>query len=121
VAFLDAIESEIAGAREHALRLGAAVVYDAAGASARDALREVVDSPVYAVGARSYAVLLPGRGRAEALGVLAKVEARCGARGTAVELERGETAVELAVRLLRGLSPKRPAPREGQAPNGASP
>ena len=38
------------------------------------------------------AAVLPGLGRAEALGVLAKLEASCGVRGVAVELGGDETA-----------------------------
>ena len=117
VAFLDALETEVARARGDELRLSAAIIRAVAGETRalEAALLELVAGPVYAVRSASYAIVLPGLGRAEALGVLAKVEARCGARGFAVELEPGERAVELAARLLASRS------LPGSVPAGAWP
>jgi hypothetical protein len=95
---------DVAGAQSQGERLAAAVVRaedgDAA-ALARDA-RSVADVPVYAVGPRAVALVLRGLGRADALGVLARIETRRPSSGRAVELEPGEDAVELAARLLGG-------------------
>ena len=102
-AFVDALGSEIERTAERGTRLAAAVVCDAEAASVdtlADIVREAAKAPVYLVGPRAVAVALPGTGRAEALGILARVEASCGARGSAVELEAGETATQLAVRVL---------------------
>lgn len=103
VAFVDALAAEVERSASRGTRLAAALVR-AGDAPEPETLAEIVreaaKAPVYLVGPRSVAVALPGTGRAEALGVLARVEARCGARGSAVELERGESALRLAVRLL---------------------
>lgn len=83
-------------------RLAAAVVrseHGDAATLAHDA-RSVAGVPVYTVGPRAVALVLPGLGRADALGVLARIETRCPSSGRAVELESGEDAVELAARLL---------------------
>ncbi len=92
------------------MRVAVTLVHDPASSHAdvRAALEELC-GVVYAVRPRAYAAVLPGLGRAEALGVLAKVEARCGARGIAIEAAHGETAVELFVRLVAGGRPPREA------------
>jgi hypothetical protein len=95
---------DVAGAHSHGDRLAAAVVRSTDGDAAslaRDA-RSVAGVPVYTVGPRAVALVLPGLGRADALGVLARIETRCPSSGRAVELESGEDAVELAARLLGG-------------------
>ena len=109
VAFLDALEAEVTRAAAVDERLAVAVVHDSASCSgerAPDVLHELGAREVYAVGSGTHAIVLPGAGRAEAFGVLAKVEARCGARGTAVERAEGETALELYVRVLSGGRPR---------------
>lgn len=99
---LQELALDVAGALSQGDRLAAAVVRcedgDAA-TLARDA-RSVAGVPVYTVGPRAVALVLPGLGRADALGVLARIETRCPSSGRAVELESGEDAVELAARLL---------------------
>lgn len=98
---------DVAGAHSHGDRLAVAVVRSEDGDAAtlaRDA-RSVADVPVYTVGPRAVALVLPGLGRADALGVLARIETRCASSGRAVELESGEDAVELAARLLGGQAP----------------
>ena len=65
-------------------------------------VHEVAHAEAYAVGPRSVALVLPGLGRADALGVLARIEAQCASSGRAVELEPREDAVEFAARLLAG-------------------
>jgi hypothetical protein len=99
---LQELAADVAGARSQGERLAAAVVRseaDDAATLARGA-RSVADVPVYVVGPRGVALVLPGLGRADALGVLARIEAQCPSSGRAVELESGEAAVELAARLL---------------------
>ena len=104
---LQELALDVAGALSQGDRLAAAVVRcedgDAA-TLARDA-RSVADVPVYTVGPRAVALVLPGLGRADALGVLARIETRRPSSGRAVELESGEDAVELAARLLGGQAP----------------
>jgi hypothetical protein len=98
------LEVDVAGAHSQGDRLAAAIVRSEDGdaaALARDA-RSVADVPVYTVGPRAVALVLPGLGRADALGVLARIETRRPSSGRAVELESGEDAVELAARLLGG-------------------
>jgi len=105
---LQELALDVAGALSQGDRLAAAVVRcedgDAA-TLARDA-RSVAGVPVYTVGPRAVALVLPGLGRADALGVLARIETRCPSSGRAVELESGEDAVELAARLLGGQAPR---------------
>jgi hypothetical protein len=101
-ALVEALSERVAEARADGSRIAAAVVRsdaDDATALARS-VRAVVDAPVYAVGARSVALVLPGLGRAEALGLLARIEATCHTTGRAVELEQGEDGVELLARLM---------------------
>lgn len=109
---LQALALSVSDARLRGSRLAAAVVRardDDAPALAGRA-RSVTDVPVYAVGPRAIALVLPGLGRADALGVLAQIEARCPSSGKAVELAPGEDAAELAARLLGTTGP---APRVG--------
>jgi len=108
VAFLDALEVEVARAAEADDRLAVAVVRkpDAPTGQVPEVLRELGAGAVYAVGPGAYAVVLAGAGRAEALGLLAKVEARCGAGGAGVERAEGESALELYVRSLSGGRPR---------------
>jgi hypothetical protein len=99
---LQALAASISDARSRGSRLAAAVVRarddDAPTLAGR--ARAVTDVAVYAVGPRAIALVFPGLGRADALGVLAQIEARCPSSGKAVELEPGEDAAELAARLL---------------------
>ena len=98
-----AIATGIADARSRGLRLAAAVVRSGDGDTSSLAAhaRSVADVPVYAVGPSAVALVLPGLGRADALGLLARIEAECpSSSGKAVELEPDEDAVALATRLL---------------------
>ena len=101
-ALLDALAETVLRARADGSRLAAAVVQ-----LDRDATPQVSTEigahagvPVYVVGPRTLALVLPGFGRAAALGVLARIQAEQGPRGRAVELGTGEDATELAARLL---------------------
>ena len=107
-AFLDALEAEVARAADVDARLAVAVVREPTEPTGQvpDVLRELGAGAVYAVGPGAHAVVLAGAGRAEALGLLAKVEVRCGAGGAAVERAEGESALELYVRLLSGGRPR---------------
>ncbi len=101
-ALVAALSERVAEARADGSRIAAAVVRsgaDDATALAQN-IKAVVDAPVYAVGTRAVALVLPGLGRAEALGVLARIEATCRTTGRAVELEQGEDGIELLARLL---------------------
>jgi hypothetical protein len=101
-ALVEALAERVAEARTDGSRIAAAVVRSGAVDAttlARD-VQAVVDAPVYAVGTRSVAVVLPGLGRADALGLLARIEAECHTSGRAVELEHGEDGVELLARLM---------------------
>lgn len=101
-ALLQAAAATIDDVRHRGRRLSAAVVR-APGGEPRHLAAEahaVAEVPVYAVGPHSVALVLPDLGRADALGVLARIEARCPSSGKAVELEPGEDAVELVARLL---------------------
>jgi hypothetical protein len=108
VAFLDALETEAAHAAETASRLAVAVVRagDAPAGRVPEVLRQLGADEVYAVGPGAHAVVLAGAGRADALGLLAKVEALCGAGGTAIERSEGESALELYARSLSGGRPR---------------
>ncbi|HEX6724028.1 MAG TPA: hypothetical protein VF073_02185 [Gaiella sp.] len=93
---------DVAGAHLQGDRLAVAIVRSDDGDAAtlaRDA-RSIADVSVYTVGPRAVALVLPGLGRADALGVLARIETRRPSSGRAVELQSGEDAVELAARLL---------------------
>ena len=74
-------------------------------ASLADDVRAVAGSEGYEVGTGSVALVVPGAGRADALGLLARIQAACGATGSAVELEPDEDAVELVARLLAKRAP----------------
>ena len=101
-ALLAAVGAQVRDARSAGLRLSAAVVRssDAGPRELAVEARTVADVDAYAVGPRAVALVLPGLGRADALWVLARIEARCPSSGKAVELEPGEDAVELVARLL---------------------
>ena len=104
-ALLDAVADAVERSREQDSRLSAAVVRmtgEQDGATLADVVHEVAQAEAYAVGPRSVALVLPGLGRADALGVLARIEAQCSSSGRAVELEPSEDAVEFAARLLAG-------------------
>ncbi len=107
-----ALAEGVADARAEGRRLSAAVVRAGAGDATElaHAARSVADVAVFAVGPRAVALVLPGLGRADALGVLARIETQCSSSGRAVELESGEDAVELATRLL---GPESVAPGPG--------
>lgn len=110
-ALLDALSDAVERARVERARLSLARV--SSGASAvvlADAVSAVTGVQAYEVGARSVAIVVPGAGRADALGLLARIQAACGATGDAVELEPGDDAVALLTRLL-----SRPASREDPA------
>lgn len=104
---LGALAVNVAEARSQGRRLAAALVraQEADTAALARSARSVADVPVYAVGPRAVALVLPGLGRADALGVLARLEAQRPTSGRAVELESGEDVVELATRLLGGQAP----------------
>jgi hypothetical protein len=101
-AFIDALTEAVAHARADGSRLTAALVESGSTPSAALAgeVATVTGGAAYEVGARSVALVVPGAGRADALGVLARIQAACGATGNAVELEPGDDAVALATRLL---------------------
>lgn len=102
-ALLDAVGAEVARAAAGGSRLTVARVR-AAGATSpeelADAVREFAGRPAYAVGPAASAFTLPGLGRADGLGTLARIESRLPSTGRAVEWRPGETAVELVARLL---------------------
>jgi hypothetical protein len=101
-ALVDATTGAARRARAEGTRLAVALVEAAAGGADElgSDVASVAGSTVYTVGPRSIAVVLPGASRAEALGVLARIQASCGASGHAVELEPDEEAVELLARLF---------------------
>lgn len=101
-ALLDAVGDAVRRARADGSRLSVALVESGStGAAAlADEVADVIEGDAYEIGARAVALVVPGVGRADALGVLARIEAACGATGSAVELEPGEDAVELLARLL---------------------
>ena len=78
------------------MRIGMAL----AAAVALTAAPTAAGAQAYEVGYRSVALVAPRHGRADALGLLARIQAACGATGTAVEREPDEDAVELLTRLL---------------------
>jgi hypothetical protein len=102
VALVDAVEAAVARAQTDGTRLAIGLV-DTDGeltASLAERIRDVGGAPIYSVGTRSVALVLPGFGRAGALGVLARIQATCAVSGRAVELAPGEEATELIARLL---------------------
>jgi hypothetical protein len=114
-ALLNAVADAVAQARAQGSRLSGAVVRvtETDATKLAGVVQDVAHAEAYAVGPRSVALVLPGLGRAEALGVLARIEAQYAASGSAVELGPGEDAVEFAARLLAG--------RIGSAPLGSAP
>jgi hypothetical protein len=102
VALVDAVEAAVARAQTDGTRLAIGLV-DTDGeltAALAERIRDVGGAPIYSVGTRSVALVLPGFGRAGALGVLARIQATCAVSGRAVELAPGEEATELIARLL---------------------
>jgi hypothetical protein len=101
-ALVEALTERVAEARADGSRIAAALVRSGADDATTLArhVQTVVDAPVYAVGTRAVALLLPGLGRADALGLLARIEAACQTSGRAVELEHGEDGVDLLGRLM---------------------
>jgi hypothetical protein len=77
-------------ARADGSRLSVAVVESGStGAAAlADEVAAVTGGDAYEVGARAVALVVPGVGRADALGVLARIQAACGATGSAAEQSR---------------------------------
>lgn len=105
-ALVDRAVEQVAVVRAEGARLAAALVRTAPGTTPT-AVAGLVDVPVYVVGPDALAFLLPGLGRADALGVVARLEAHLAVSGRALELQPGESAAELVTRLL------------GSAPNGS--
>jgi hypothetical protein len=103
-ALLEAVAADVERAdRADAQRLTVAVVRVAGMSSAAalsDAVRDATGRPAYAVGPGAAAFTLPGLGRAEGLGALARIESATPSSGRAVERKPGETAAELVARLL---------------------
>ncbi len=101
-ACVDAVGAAVLESRDRGARLSLAVVTSTSDpTTVVGAVRSAAGTEVFTVGPDAVAVLLPGRGRAEALGLLARIEAASGAAGRAVELRPDETAVELLARLLK--------------------
>jgi hypothetical protein len=96
---VDAAVEQVAAARAADARLAAAIVRTAPGIPV-SAVAEIVERHVYVVGPEALAFLLPGFGRADALGLVARLDAHLAVSGRAVELEPGESATELVARLL---------------------
>ena len=101
-ALLDTLADAVADARAEKARLAVAVVESPStrAPALANEVRAIAGADTYEVGSRTVALALPGVGRAGALGLLARIQAACGATGHAVELEDGEDAVELLARLL---------------------
>jgi hypothetical protein len=101
-AFIDALSDAVADARANGARLTAALVESSSASSAAlvGDVRGITGGEAYEVGSRAVALVVPGAGRADALGVIARIQAACGATGNAVELETGDDAVTFATRLL---------------------
>lgn len=118
-ALFDAVTDAVARAREGGSRLSLALVESGStGAAAlADEVAAVTGGDAYEVGPRAVALVVPGVGRADALGVLARIQAACGATGSAAELEPGEDAVELLARLLA--TPRDAAPGARPMPGTA--
>ena len=100
-ALLDALNEGVDRARADGTRLSAALVSSSSPAlTLADDVSTVTGTPAYEVGARSVAIVVPGAGRADVLGLLARIQASCDAHGDAVELEPDEDAIALLTRLL---------------------
>ena len=113
-ALLDALAEAVRRAAPEGSRLAIALVESpgTAAAALADDVEAIAGAQAYEVGPRSVALVAPGVGRAEALGLLARVQAVIGATGTAVELEPDEDAIALLTRLLSAARPER-APGAG--------
>ena len=102
-ALLEAVAAEVDRARAGSTRLTIALVR-AVDATTEDSLveavREVTGRRAYAVGPNAAAFTLPGLGRADGLGTVARIESRTPSVGRAAEWVPGETPGELVVRLL---------------------
>ena len=103
-ALLDALADAVADARAEKARLAVAVVESPStlAPALAEEVTAITGAETYEIGARSVALVLPGVGRADALGLLARIQAACGATGSAAELEQGESALEVLARLLSG-------------------
>jgi hypothetical protein len=102
-ALLEAVAAEIDRARAGSTRLTVALVRFGDGTTGEmlvEAVREVTGRRAYAVGPSAAAFTLPGLGRAEGLGTLARIESRTPSTGRAAEWVPGETSAELVARLL---------------------
>jgi hypothetical protein len=102
-ALLDAVAAEVERARAGSTRLTIVLVRVAGsedGDSLVDAVREVTGRGAYLVGPGVVAFTLPGLGRADGLGTVARIESQSPSAGHAVEWMPGETAAELVARLL---------------------
>ena len=119
-AFIDALTEAVAHARADGTRLTAAVVESGSASSTAlaDDVHGVTGTEAYEVGARAVALVVPGSGRADALGVLARIQAACGATGNAVELEPGDDALVLVSRLLAAGDAEEIGPAEAPPPEG---
>ena len=105
-ALLDALNDGVDRARADGTRLSVALVSSVLPALAlADEVSAVAGTPAYEVGPRSVAIVVPGAGRADALGLVARIQASCDAQGDAVELEPDEDAVALLTRVLAGRRP----------------
>lgn len=102
VALVDAIEAAVARAHAERSRLAVGLVGTDGELtpSVAEQIRNLAGVPVYSVGTSSVALVLPGFGRAGALGVVARIQASCAVSGRAVELAPGQDATELIARLL---------------------
>lgn len=101
-AFLDAVAAAV-DAQPAEVRLTVAIARAASETTPEalaDAVREATGQQAYAVGPTAVAFLLPGLGRAGALGALARIETLAASTGTAVERGTDESAVEVVARLL---------------------
>lgn len=108
-ALLDALADAVRRAASERSRLAIALVESpgTAAATLAEDVHAIAGAPAYEVGPRSVVLVAPGAGRAEALGLLARIQAASGATGTAVELEPDEDAVALLTRLLSAARPER--------------
>jgi hypothetical protein len=112
-ALLEAVGREVAEARSTGERLTAVVVRvadETSPARLADAIRVAAGRPAYAVGPGAAAFTLPTLGRAEGLGVLARIESATPSSGHAVEWATHESAAELVTRLLES-RPRSPGDR----------
>lgn len=102
-ALLEAVGAEIERARAGSTRLTIVLVRVAESSlvdSLVEAVREVTGRRAYAVGPTAAAFTLPGQGRANGLGAVARVGSRTTLVGHAAEWRPEETPAELVARLL---------------------